>query len=283
MNRFAPAPAIGAVLAAILWVCGPLPRSQEDSTTQTAGFLGIPTDRVDARDAAAEELLSAELDAHIATLEYGAQVRLRRLSAVMNELSADGFICVPARVEDVDMATDRRRLIVSAGYAQGVPENSVAVSFFRSLAGLVVNVESERSEVLLITDPASAVPAMVHGGTGATPSSGTAGRPDSRAEPTDETVRGAVLGGQGNVRSGPELLRFTYIEGPGTVRPDQLLTTSGEGDLYPPGLPIGRVVGSPVTMERLTPPYADVRPIAKLGALREVIITWRGPGVGEAE
>ncbi len=277
-SGLAAAVALVAILGAFGGVPNEPPASEGAAGPLAAGLLGIPTERVEARDEAAQELLAAELDAHIAVLEYGAQVRLRRLASVMEELAADGFQCVPARVEDVDLAGDTRRLVVSAGYAQGIPENAVAISFFKSLAGLVIEVHSEWSEVLLITDPASAVPATVRE---SAPVPRTDDDDDGEAGDTAAIppgVRGAVLGGHGGIGTSPELLRFTYIEGTGNVLPDQVLVTSGDGDLYPQGLPIGRVIGNPVTMESLAPPYADVRPIARTGALREVILAWRVSG-----
>ncbi len=275
-SGFAAAAALLAILGAFGGVLNDAPAPEGAGGPLAAGLLGIPTERVEARDAAAQELLAAELDAHIAVLEYGAQVRIRRLASVMEELTADGFRCVPARVEDVDLAGDTRRLVVSAGYAQGIPENAVAISFFKSLAGLVIDVHSERSEVLLVTDPASAVPAMVREPVPVPRTDEDDDAGDAATVPPG--VRGAVLGGQGSIGTAPELLRFTYIEGTGNVLPDQVLVTSGDGDLYPQGLPIGRVIGNPVTMESLAPPYADVRPIAYTGALREVILAWRVPG-----
>ena len=45
----------------------------------------------------------------------------------------------------------------------------------------------------------------------------------------------------------------------GNVLPDQVPVTSGDGDLYPQGLPIGRVIGNPVTMEVWRPmPTCDL-------------------------
>lgn len=273
-----------AVLAALILLAGLAawpPASEHPAPGESrAGLLGIPTERVQLRDRAEEALLAAELESHQAVLEHQARVRLRRLAPALEELSMEGFSCVPARVEDVDLAEDARLLVVSAGYAQGIPQNAVALTYFKQLAGLVVEVTPDRSRVLLITDPSSAVPVTVRD------EDAEEGPSDNEADEDEQpelAIRGAVLGGQGTGRSAGELLRFTYIEGEGPFALGDILMTSGEGELYPEGLPVGRVAGSPVTMEHLTPPYAEVRPLADIGSLREVILAWRSPGEGGGE
>jgi cell shape-determining protein MreC len=229
----------------------------------TAGVFGIPTERVAERSARAEDLLDARSALHTAVLAYSSEVRPRRLAALDEQLRGEGLYCVPARVTDVRTGGGAERMRLSAGAAQGVVREAMALDF-RGLVGLVVRVERDSCEVMLLTDPLCAVPVA------AVPEESWT--PPAAGSPGVRTPRGAVVGGY---PSG--LLRLTYLEGDEAPTPGALVVTSGQGTIYPAGFQVGRVVGHPVASERLVSPYADVKPSMDWTSLREVVLACRPP------
>jgi len=106
-----------------------------------------------------------------------------------------------------------RSLTVNRGHSSGVVQQ-MPVIVPQGLVGRVVQVRSRASVVQLLTDPTSAVGAM--------------------AQRT--RTQGLVEGDAGGA------LRFKFMARDGAgVAPGDLVITSGLGNLFPKGLPIGRV------------------------------------------
>ena len=233
----------------------------------------IDTDRVAERDRSRAELARAQFGLLQATETYLSQVRLRRLSAKLKDLEGEGFVCVPGRVAAVRLDAEAQRVTLAVGRRQGVMVRALAVDF-RGLAGLVTDVDDDFCEVMLLTDPVSAVPVATVAPPD--PSSGKAGSQEPAGK-TAPTASGAVLGGR-SVNGEPSgLLRLTYLDNEEALEIGQELVTSGQGDVYPQGLPVGCIVGHPVTAERLAPAHADVLPFVNWPSLCELIVAWRPP------
>jgi len=106
--------------------------------------------------------------------------------------------------------------LVNVGRSDGI-ENGAAAIDGAGLVGRVVGVGERASRLLLLTDFSSRVPVVIQPG-----------------------ARRAVLSGDGT--SAPKL---EFLDGSEPVHPGDLVETSGDGGVFPPDLPVGRVVTIP--------------------------------------
>lgn len=106
--------------------------------------------------------------------------------------------------------------IVNVGSRDGVADGSAAVDGL-GLVGRVSGVGERASRILLLTDFSSRVPVMVQPG-----------------------GRRAVLAGDGTAAP-----RLEFLDATESVRPGDLVETSGDGGVFPPDIPVGRVIASP--------------------------------------
>ena len=105
--------------------------------------------------------------------------------------------------------------LVNVGRRDGVSDGAAAVDG-RGVVGRVVGVGKRASRLLLLTDFSSRVPVIVQPG-----------------------ARRAVLSGDGT--SAPKL---EFLDSGDRIKPGDLIETSGDGGVFPPDLPIGRVITS---------------------------------------
>jgi len=113
--------------------------------------------------------------------------------------------------------------IVNVGARDGVVDGSAAVDG-SGLVGRVVGIGDHATRLLLLTDFSSRVPVLV--------------------QPSG--LR-AILSGNGT--SAPIL---EFLESPEEVKPGDLVRTSGDGGVFPPNLPVGRLVALPGGTWRVT-------------------------------
>lgn len=106
--------------------------------------------------------------------------------------------------------------LVNVGREDGVEDGSAAVDG-NGVVGRVVGVGDRASRLLLLTDFSSRVPVVI-----------------------GANARRAVLTGDGT--TAPKL---EFLENGDRIQPDDLIETSGDGGVFPPDLPVGRVVVSP--------------------------------------
>jgi rod shape-determining protein MreC len=106
--------------------------------------------------------------------------------------------------------------LVNVGSRDGVVDGSAAVDG-NGLVGRVVGVGEHATRLLLLTDFSSRVPVLV--------------QPSGRR---------AILTGDGT-----ETPRIEFLEDPETIKPGDQVRTSGDGGVFPPDLPVGRVVSLP--------------------------------------
>jgi rod shape-determining protein MreC len=130
-----------------------------------------------------------------------------------------------------------RSVMVNAGRENGVARGQAAVTG-EGLVGRVSEVGSRAARILLVTDLNSRVPVVVEG---------------SRQR--------AVLAGDNSDR--PSLL---YIEAGPPIRVGDRVVTSGQGGVFPPGIPVGIVAGFDVELPRVET-YAS---LSQVGYLRLV-------------
>lgn len=133
-------------------------------------------------------------------------------------------------------------IVIDVGQTQGA-RRDLPVITDRGLVGRVIAAGSQTSRVLLITDPASSVNAMIQ---------------RSRAT-------GVVEG----TRQGHLLMRF--IDQGVSIEPGDIVVTSGLGGNFPRGLPIGQVLR---VRQRDIDPFqeAEIRPTVNFGRLELVLV-----------
>ena len=119
-----------------------------------------------------------------------------------------------------------RSVMVNAGRDNGVARGQAAMTG-EGLVGRVAEVGSRAARILLITDLNSRVPVVVDG-----------------------TGQRAILAGDNTAR--PSL---RYVDAGGTMRIGDRIVTSGQGGVFPPGLPVG-VVASVDNEGARVEPYA---------------------------
>jgi rod shape-determining protein MreC len=106
--------------------------------------------------------------------------------------------------------------LVNVGSRDGVLDGSAAVDG-SGLVGRVVGTGEHATRLLLLTDFSSRVPVLV--------------------QPSGHH---AILAGDGT-----DAPRLEFIENPDEVKPGDPVRTSGEGGVFPPDLPVGRLIALP--------------------------------------
>ncbi len=106
-----------------------------------------------------------------------------------------------------------RTLLVNAGGRDGVLKGQAAISG-NGLIGRIAEVGERAARLLLLTDLNSRIPVVVEGG----------------------RLR-AILAGDNSDRP-----RLTYLPARTQLSPGDRIVTSGHGGIFPPGLPVGKVV-----------------------------------------
>lgn len=109
----------------------------------------------------------------------------------------------------------RESAIVNVGARDGVTDGSAAVDGV-GLVGRVSGVGQRASRILLLTDFSSRVPVVVQPG-----------------------GRRAMLAGDGTAAP-----RLEFLDATDGIRPGDLVETSGDGGVFPPDIPVGRVIAS---------------------------------------
>jgi rod shape-determining protein MreC len=148
---------------------------------------------------------------------------LRDLAKLVPE---PGTSFVTARVIADSGGAYARSVMVNAGRDNGVARGQAAMTA-EGLVGRVAEVGSRAARVLLITDLNSRVPVVVDG-----------------------TRQRAIVAGDNSAR--PSL---RYVDAGGTIRIGDRIVTSGQGGVFPPGLPVG-VVASVDSEGARVEPYA---------------------------
>lgn len=150
----------------------------------------------------------------------GWRERARLLEEENAQLRALNNVRLPPRTTFVagDVIADsggpfRESVLVNVGRSDQIEDGAAAVDG-RGLVGRVVGVGERASRVLLLTDFSSQVPVVIQPG----------------------AVR-AILTGDGT-----PVPKLEFIDGADRIRPGDLIETSGDGGVFPPNLPVGRVV-----------------------------------------
>jgi rod shape-determining protein MreC len=152
-------------------------------------------------------------------------------------------IFLDARVVARDSSNARNIIAINAGSTDGVRDGMIVVSEGRSLVGTITKTFGDYAWVTLITDPKSAVSAIVQ---------------ESRA---DGVVSGNYEGS----------LVMEFVGQGAAVKEGDFVTTSGVGGRYPPGVVIGRVATVQKTDQDLFQ-KVEVDHLASLTRLEDVLV-----------
>jgi rod shape-determining protein MreC len=169
------------------------------------------------------------------------QQQLSELDAVRRQFPDDSF--VTSSVVSRDASNLRSILAIDAGSGDGVRKGMVVVSEGRSLVGTISKVYDDYAWVTLITDPKSAVSAIVQ---------------ESRAE-------GVVAGNYDGS------LNMEFVGQGAAVKEGDFVLTSGVGGGYPPGVVIGRVATVRKTEQDLFQ-HVAVDHLASLSNIEHVMV-----------
>lgn len=170
-------------------------------------------------------------------------VQLRALLAFKQQHT---YRSVSARVIGRDPSHWFSTILVDRGAADGVQRNDPVVTS-DGLVGHVIETAGSWARVLLILDPRNAVGVAV-----------------------ERTREAGVAEGQEKT-----VLRVKYLSRDADIQPGDRVITSGLGQIYPRGLPVGTVISVRRTGVNLFQ-EALVKPAAGLNHLEDVLIILRG-------
>ncbi len=227
-----------------LGLTSPVQRALHDATRPVASWVNNITDagglsKENQRLRAENERLTNDLTR---AREDAVQLQnLKDLDAVRKQFPNDTFLA--ASVVARDSSNARSLVAIDRGRSDGVKEGMIVVTEGRSLVGTVTKVLDNYSWLTLITDPKSAVSAVVQ---------------ESRAE--------GVVAGNYNGE-----LTMEFVGQGAAVHDGDFVLTSGIGGGYPPGIVIGRVSNVQKTEQDLFQ-KVHVDHLASLSKLEQVLV-----------
>jgi rod shape-determining protein MreC len=181
------------------------------------------------------------LSSEVGRLREQAQAT-QRLERLMEFRRQTPGRAIGARVIGRDTTRWFAVILIDRGSQDGVRRNAPVVAA-EGLVGRVLTVTPTTAQVLLVTDPRSAVGVLLQ-----------------------QSRDAGVVEGQGN-----DALHLKYLSRSLEIAPGEVLVTSGLGGVFPRGLPVGIVTG--VTREQGgLYQEASVKPIASLRQLEEVLV-----------
>jgi rod shape-determining protein MreC len=191
-------------------------------------------------------LRAEQRDLELRSMRYEALARengeLRGLRAALPPI-ADRWLA--AEIVNIQLSSLRQRLLIDRGAANGVFK-AQAVLDDRGLIGQTTHVGPWSAEVILITDPAHAVPVRI-----------------------ERTGLRTIAVGAGDASS----LALPYLPANADIKSGDLLVTSGLGGVFPQGYPVARVTE---VHRDAVQPLAQVRaePLAHIDTESEVMLVW---------
>lgn len=152
------------------------------------------------------------------------------------------------QVVNEDLGRLRQRLTIDSGHDVGLFRSQTIIDS-RGLVGQLAQVGPWSSEVMLITDPEAAV----------------------SVEIVRSGVRTLAMG-----TGRDDLLDLPLLPATADVRVGDKLVTSGLGDVFPAGIPVGTITASRREADELLA-FVNARPAARLAASRQLLALWFEP------
>lgn len=164
------------------------------------------------------EALRRDLDAARAELQRAnaERLELRQLRRTLQVAAPQRRLIVTARIVSATSGSVSRTALIAAGRGQGVLPGLPVIGA-DGLIGRTVEAGGGAARVLLLTDPASRVPVTIV-----------------------RTGQAALVAGA----NGPRLELRDRVGADIPLRIGDRLVTSGDGGVFPPGIPVGTVVGT---------------------------------------
>ena len=153
------------------------------------------------------------------------QLALKQLRALMKVQQPGRTLVATARLVAATSGSVARTAMVSAGTRDGVSVGMPVIAA-QGLIGRITETGNHAARVLLLTDPASRVPVIVQ-----------------------RTGQAALVVG----RNGPALEISDRVGAELPLRTGDRLVTSGDGGVFPPGVPVGSVIAGGVEPPRVRP------------------------------
>lgn len=226
-------------------IAEPLYRVAQSPVTLTRALYGAISDRnalLAERATLQDELLVAS--AQLARLD-AVLTENRRLRELLGGTRALGLEVRLVSLADVDLDPFRQRAMLDEGSLHGIRSGTALIDA-GGVVGQVIEAAPLRSTVMLVSDPAHAVPVQVQ----------------------RSGVR-TIAYGTGD----PARLRIPNIPQSADILEGDLLITSGLGGRFPAGLPVGVVTALQPDRNRLFV-VAEARPAALLDRGRELLLVW---------
>jgi rod shape-determining protein MreC len=171
----------------------------------------------------------------------------RRLRALLSAAGTMRGRVVAVSVLAMNTDPFANRITVNAGRNVGVAKGQPLIDA-TGIVGQTLNIGAFSSQILLITDPASAIPVEVA-----------------------RTGLATVAVGTGNLNR----IKLPYLPNDTHVKVGDRLLTSGLGGVYPRGYPVGVVTSvTPQPGDRFA--KIEAEPYARLGREREVLLYFSG-------
>jgi len=229
---------------AALTITAPVESALRNATRPLADLLNNVTDTNRLRDQ--NQTLREEnerLKAQVAGLT-GAQGELDQLRQLLNVRgSRPGDSFVRAQVFAREPGNLKDIVAIDRGRSDGVKEGMIVLTQQGSLVGAVTRALDGVAWVTLLSDPSSAVSAIVQG----------------------SGAQGVVSGSLGGA------MTMDFVSAAADVKEGDLVVTSGLGGRYPPGEIIGQVTNVERTAQELFQ-SVRVQPLADLSRLDDVLV-----------
>ncbi len=161
---------------------------------------------------------------HWRTVAHRLEAENRALGELLNLAPKPETRYVTGRVVADSGGAFARSVLINAGRKQDVAKGQAALTG-DGLAGRVAEVGRRSARILLITDINSRIPVVIQ-----------------------STRQKAILAGDNS-----DMPRLRYLPDEAAVARGQRVVTSGHGGVFPPGLPVGRVVKVSDTNIRVRP------------------------------
>lgn len=147
-----------------------------------------------------------------------------QLRKLLNFVAEPHMVLITARIVGNTSGPYIRTAVINAGNIHGIRKGQVVINE-HGLVGRIIEVGEHTSRILLITDLNSKIPVITQ---------------DSRER--------AIAAG-----NNAEILNLLYLPEDSKVKIGEMVITSGDGELFPSGLPIGRVESKTEKTATITP------------------------------
>lgn len=142
-----------------------------------------------------------------------------RLNGMLGRRQQAPWKVKAARIIGRDPANWWRMVHIDAGSRDGLTNNQPVITSDGYLVGRLGEVAHARSQVVLVGDPNCAVSVLVQ-----------------------ETREHGVIAPSTINPLDASIVELGYLSRNSILKPDQLVVTSGMGGIFPPGIPVGRII-----------------------------------------